>query len=452
MTCVPPCGDSRRLIPFDGSFRPSRGQCVSLEAEANMNKWIIAVALFLTVPSLGLAAPIVAPPAPETLVEGHTVFTVIENIYQANVTQEEFGAAVAVLVREYEAQNVATRFPGVLWFNDQYLVNPSAADNDENDYRYPCTGAVIAAEPGTVIPTDGAQNYFAGAANGDLYVESYHVTDPNDNVWDVDLWSQTGTGLSIWTVAMKNNQASYGEADDDSNCAAYTDSPTGGPTVGPFVDFPCEDAPFQDAGDCNRVIQTGLNPGVKDPGSNGVEYPCDGCEAIRYNALLYFRTVHLTAGATQKDHSVPSGDASGCHAGTAWPCPGGDDDAEGNSHPYNPYTQGDATTYFPGYTYDGYKNHGGSCDLTIATDGTSDCHATYDVQIYYGYAGGPLARDFYVFDTEGSTAPFHCHAEVADQYTPAEDGVPPEYCNQEDIVDEYYGPHYGSTQSNYGGQ
>ncbi|HET6403335.1 MAG TPA: hypothetical protein VFH78_01705, partial [Candidatus Thermoplasmatota archaeon] len=77
--------------------------------------------LVMAVPALGAATPIVVPPVPEQLVEGHTVFTVIEIVAVTATNETRFAAAVAVLVREYQARNAAQRFPGVLWFNDQYL-------------------------------------------------------------------------------------------------------------------------------------------------------------------------------------------------------------------------------------------------------------------------------------------------------------------------------------------
>lgn len=118
----------------------------------------VAAVLVMAVPALGAAAPIVVPPVPEQLVEGHTVFTVIEIISgeQTRTNETRFAAAVAVLVREYNnnARVNAQRFPGVLWFNDQYLVNPEQGDGPGGgaSFRYPCGGAVMAVNAGDPDP------------------------------------------------------------------------------------------------------------------------------------------------------------------------------------------------------------------------------------------------------------------------------------------------------------
>jgi hypothetical protein len=112
----------------------------------------VAAVLVMAVPALGAATPIVVPPVPEQLVEGHTVFTVIEIVAATATNETRFAAAVAVLVREYQADNRAQRFPGVLWFNDQYLVNPEQNVQNRANFRYPCGGAVIAVNAGDPDP------------------------------------------------------------------------------------------------------------------------------------------------------------------------------------------------------------------------------------------------------------------------------------------------------------
>lgn len=134
----------------------------------------VAAVLAMAVPALGAATPIVVPPVPEQLVEGHTVFTVIEIVAVTQTNETRFAAAVAVLVREYDAEVRNQRFPGVLWFNDQYLVNPSSAANNNAAFRYPCGGAVMAVNAGDPDPRvviarvgDGGNTY---GADGDLTV------------------------------------------------------------------------------------------------------------------------------------------------------------------------------------------------------------------------------------------------------------------------------------------
>lgn len=118
----------------------------------------VAAVLVMAVPALGAATPIVVPPVPEQLVEGHTVFTVIEIVAadREDTLEVRFAAAVAVLVREYQVDQAraAQRFPGVLWFNDQYLTNPynQIDANGAESFRYPCGGSVMAVNSGDPDP------------------------------------------------------------------------------------------------------------------------------------------------------------------------------------------------------------------------------------------------------------------------------------------------------------
>ena len=391
-----------------------------------MRKWIIPLAVLMVVPALGAAAPIVQPPEPETLVEGHTVFTVIEQINRNVQDRVEYGAAVAVLVREATINAGSFRFPGVLWFNDQYLVNPYYDDGGGADYRFPCTGAVLATNRGAGDPLA------AFTAGTPVYNESYQITDPNDHSWWVDKWIDPTVG-PIWVVAIMNNQAGINTADDGSTSCSPVDEgelnlpacPTGSGTLG-AQPLRCEDDSYAT--------------------SNG--------NAVSYNALLYFVLADLTVANTTKDHRTGSADlandVSGCHdsdpafagdggsdprthpwndsngdgqydvtptspttgiypMGTGvdnsasgenrgdWPCPNGDDSREGNSHTYNPY---DAGLVCPKCTNVG--GHGGS-------GGGADLHATRDVDIFYGTAPAPIRTNVVLTDREGSTAPFHCH-------------------------------------------
>ena len=122
------------------------------ETSLTQRAFAIAAILLLALPAMGAATPIVVPPVPEQLVEGHTVFTVIEILRATQTNETRFAAAVAVLVREYSANQRAERFPGVLWFNDQYLVNPVQDTMGAPSYRYPCGGAVLAVNAGDPDP------------------------------------------------------------------------------------------------------------------------------------------------------------------------------------------------------------------------------------------------------------------------------------------------------------
>ena len=392
-----------------------------------MRKWIIPLAVLLVVPALGAAAPIVQPPEPETLVEGHTVFTVIEQIQRNAVNVEEYGAAVAVLVRDATQNSASYRFPGVLWFNDQYLVNPYDQGEPDIEYRFPCTGAVLATNSGAGDPAP----LFAAATP--VYTESYTITDPNDHTWTVDKWVDPVAG-PIWVVAILNNQQGISTADDGSSSCSPVDE-----------------------GDALSLDQcpTGAGElGLQPLRCNDQEYIGTNGNAVSYNALLYFVLADLTVGGGVKDHNEGSADStndvSGCHdtdpffadeegpspanatdsggypdgattppdmggfhptltgrdQSTAgenrgrWDCPNGDDNAEGNSHPYNPFSAGLVCPNCAGQN----QAHGGS-------GGGANLHATRNVDIYYGTAPAPAVRNTVITDFEGSTAPFHCEGQ-----------------------------------------
>jgi len=262
-----------------------------------MNNRVMAItaALILGIPALGVAAPIVAPysgPEAEQLVEGHTVFTVIERQIETNTTSEKFAAAVAVLVREYRRDTAQARFPGVLWFNDQYLVNPNNAYDDAAAYRYPCGGAIMAVERGNPDPRaqlaevtanggtisspgasgntndyaridvdDGSTGGTAGVFSDTLgsadglgivsgvtgapvdYVESYLITDPNDHRWIIDKYQgysrttlsgsgPTSTTDYVWVVNTMGSPAFIPD-DGDTTCNPFWDLlDTSQPTTG----------------------------------------------------------------------------------------------------------------------------------------------------------------------------------------------------------------------------
>lgn len=337
----------------------------------------------------GLAsAMIVVPPTPEQLVEGHTVFMTLE-VGSRSTTAKDFAAAVAVLVKEYEEKRTAQRFPGVLWFNDQYVVEPEHGSRVTQRDRTPCTGAVIAVNRGGLVDRgdDGRWTLLDATYN-----ESYYITDVNDHSWIVDQWFARD-GLPAWSVAILNNQATYNVSDDGKrNCATFSDR------LCIPADVPYDEPICTGGGDSFRH---------KSPGDNGRSYP-----NVQYNALLYMRLVHLFNASTPKDHREGSGDwwndTAGCHADARrrFPCPAlpngtRDDDREGNSHPFHPDRP------WPLVRYAGEGNHGGSVDCADGSE--QGCHATREIDLYYGRMPMPLQRRFAVYDLEGSQAPFHCH-------------------------------------------
>lgn len=299
----------------------------------------------------GAATVLIVPAVPETLVEGHTVFVAIDTI-RIGTREERFAAAVAVLVTERVRNEFAQRFPGVLWFNDQYLIDPQEPRRSTTQDRTPCTGAVIAVNHGDewAVDQDLGGRY---TLIDPVYNESYLITDPNDRTWFVDEWF-TAAGPRAWTIALHNDQINSAKPDD---------------------------------GKCNK-------------GAYGGGF---GGGSVRYNALLYFRLDHLTVPDEPKNHTVGGDDrvfdAAACHPSPTnrWPCPGGDDDAEGNSHRASPA--------YP-VPRAGRGNHGGSADCDGVVRG---CHATRNILIFYGYVTPPVLRNYFLIDAEGRFAPYHCH-------------------------------------------
>lgn len=354
---------------------------------------------------IGAAAPVaVRGPATDALVEGHTVFTALESDNATNGSQL-YAAAVAILVREVSQDSVGFGAPGVLWFNDQYLIDPDSRPDAGKRERFPCTGAVMAVEMGAPDPRVGANAY-----NSSTYVESYHITDPNDNAWDIDKWRIDGPFMSyfVWTVAIMGHDQGYSTPDDGvSNCKTAVDG-----------------CPAQMTPDGCEVLspisrETGLQPLPlhKDPGANGGRYTCGSaatCSPLRYNALLYLFMGDLANRGAPKNHSAGStdaqDDASGCQTGTtplandSWSCPGDDDHREGNSHAFNPML-------LPGVIGVGGA-HGGSADCTGDGRANSNCHATASIDIYYGVAQTPMLRNYVIFDSEGATSYYHCDESV----------------------------------------
>ncbi|HWH09035.1 MAG TPA: hypothetical protein VNX21_07525, partial [Candidatus Thermoplasmatota archaeon] len=123
-------------------------------------------------------------------------------------------------------------------------------------------------------------------------------------------------------------------------------------------------------------------PYADEAWSTGAGYPDGGSERrkYRYNALVVdfldapeAPTPGFSVAGPALPHSFAA--ASGCHQAG---CPGGDDDAEGNSHPFWPYA-----AFQPG------RPHAGP-------------HATRLVSIGYGPAPEVLVRSFRLVDADAS--------------------------------------------------
>lgn len=385
--------------------------------------WVAVKALLALLATTSLAAagvsfatPIVVGPIPDQLIEGHTVFATIEAVTSAT-GGEHFAAAVVVLVQERVVESRSARFPGVLWFSDQYLVNPNHGDEglelpdpfpEPELVRYPCSGAVLAMDASSAsdFPLDANGTYFHG--NASAYVESYFIRDVHDNDWITDKW-RLPDGSLLWSVPIMNDQSRYAERDDGA-CEGSV-----------AVDVPCEGMPNIPTYGCSpvgpKMSQYGLplpTTHARSPGDNGWNYPCGNetapCRPIMYNGLLYFRLDDLRSPGAPKDHTEDSSDwnsdVAGCDAANeAYPCPDGDDDREGNSHPFNPERP------WPAEELAGRGNHGGSDDCDGDGLAEQPCHATRRIRIVYGVAAVPLVREYWLVDLEGSDAPYHCHDE-----------------------------------------
>src|SRR5581483_799910 len=409
--------------------------------------------------------------------------------------------------------------PGVLWFNDQYLVNPSSLSIGSNSYRYPCGGAVMAVNQGDPDPrmllvdagdrtlptatrqggsdhdlvtgvgygdnrslvgvntanpdvyTDTGPSVIQGGAGSD-YVESYTITDPNDHTWQIDKYQAythdgltSGTGQTIynypvWVVNIMGGRVFIPD-DGTTSCQPYVDqvlSQVYGtapvppadqvypeeqsrslycstPTLqghGSPLDMPARDQPGEPC-KTNYVEPAGNSPsGAGVPGDNtsggycydgnvhtaGTNCTDTNLYPVRiYNALLYFHfeDLHTTGVIT---HDASNTDTNGCQAGTEWACPNGDDNAEGNSHPFNPYGDSSvspgsgpntAQACPPAAEGSNPVNHGGSAGSNLC----NHSHAVAQIDLYFSPAGRPMpplnphpgdaTRDS---DTQGSSAPF----------------------------------------------
>lgn len=350
-------------------------------------------------------------PTPDNVVEGHIVFTTIQ---PARIPGEkgELAAAVAILVRERTFYEASFRFPGVLWFNDQYLTDPNVVKTEGDELRHPCTGAVLAVNRGEMDPRALVNASLLNAAS---YNESYSIMDPNNKPWLIDKWN---VSRALADAATGQDTASVPGATENvtiwsvplQGASAFSTVPDNGE---------CDRDPYRD-GARSRT------------GDNGFGYPCGGnggpsCrKGASYNAVLFFylRDLHVIGAA--KNHTAGStdraNDVSGCHENGSpqfehrWPCPGGNDEREGNSHAYNPEPVGVRNLE--------RNSHGLSADCTGDGVVDHDCHTTRQVDVYYWTAPNWVPKNVVLVDTSGSDAPFHCHQDPSEEVCepPFDDG------------------------------
>lgn len=415
---------------------------------------LVALAL-VGATGFALAQPIDEPPRPESLVEGHTVFATLDALqYGADTAAAPVRVSVGAPETDAEvARTTVERFPGILWFNDQYLVSPELSietgglgigytvearygaalavlvrADDGRGVRSPCGGAILVVNAGDPDPRASAATP-AEDLLAYTYLGSSLVTDPNDHTWVVDKYERDG--LLVWAVNMNGAPAftpdvlpgvrALGERVGD-HCAPANElasdlvEPVGaqplcgaGPSPSlqapPFRDDPCMD--------------------YAEPSTGGYCYGgpfydfatgCMEAPTRLYNALLVFDWEELRVAGAPRDHSdLFSTDTNGCSDPSEYYCPTGapwshgDEEMEGMSHSFHPVV--------PPHWEDGSvcgvegsqnpTNHGGSALPYGACD---YLHGTAQVDVYFSGAWRPpepAERAFDVLDLDGSSAPFY---------------------------------------------
>lgn len=328
---------------------------------------------------VGFAAPIILPPADETLVEGHTVYARLEMGHVAPLQAAAVAAAPTEAPAGADERFAPTRGGGgVRWFNDQDLVAAPAGGLaavavlvretlPDGRHRAPCTGAVLATPWGAPDP----RNVMSDPSSV-TYVASFHVTDPNDRWWNVDLWL-LGSGEPVWAVAVGSEWGRDVPDDGDSHCPAQGEA-----------------SPAAAVGE-NGLAYPGRVAPLPVPLPDRVQE-----NPFRYNALLVLPTRPLAdvAAGAPRDHAAGAGDLhrdhTACHEQK---CPGGDEMREGNSHAFR-LLPAEASTREP--------RHGGSADCRGDATADAACHGTAAVSLYYGTAPQPLVRQYILFDFDGS--------------------------------------------------
>ncbi len=181
-------------------------------------------ALALTLPAYAAATQVVLPGLVEEVVEGHTVFAVVEKVRFENRTVE--AAAVAVLVRERSVSR--SNFKGVLWFNDQYLVSPTYVNR--TSFRYPCGGSILAVNAGDPDPRTMSVSY---NRVDQVQVRDDRADDPYDTLGQEDAAYEDPDPGAYRQSADYSNLGRAHRRDYD-NGAAIDDAGTPGATPGSF--------------------------------------------------------------------------------------------------------------------------------------------------------------------------------------------------------------------------
>ncbi len=425
----------------------------------NIRKLLVAlVVAAIAAPAMASATTFSSGPKNEQVVEGHTVFALIEKVNQ--------GWAIAGLVREIT--------PKVLWFNDQYLVG------DED--RYPCGGFVFAVPEGSQSPMSRGINTFEPLTTEEYeYLESYRITDPNDFTWEIDLYSfsydhQTDPNSPldlfnsannlVWVVSVLNTNI---PDDGTSSCQPIVDAPTAG-YLDPGLNAMCySGGQYYDDGaqrcgpntpDCAGIRQA--YPDTQDFDGDGVSGPAGGpvvqttpnalgpvCDWPRlYNFLLFGYWNDLSGRSSRgtdvrdgdnkeygcsdangdgvtdctvgsPDFGADNEDKNGCEEGPYAPdtiqydCVDDadsvdDDDNEGNSHAYNPTmcdNNGDGVIDLADTDFDGFPDD-------TPCWGELHTHETARVDLYFSSTfrpDPPISPNYVINDLVGSAAPFHAH-------------------------------------------
>ncbi|HVL47501.1 MAG TPA: hypothetical protein VM889_02995 [Candidatus Thermoplasmatota archaeon] len=297
---------------------------------------------------------------------------------------------------------------GIPMIEDEYNINyvESYFITDPNDHSFYVDKYIVRLDLGDVSSSEDWDDVFD--TNNDGEDTTTAVTDAEESPYHTDLTvagETIHTGLvmdyPIWVVNILG-AASFTADDGVTSCQAFIDNPPQGyfqptnPLVNGGASY-CYDG--------NTVGPDGcIYDGYARNTTYNVPSPEDGLvyhNYRRYNAeiVLYMKDLKVVQ-AAGKEHGVAGADASdtnGCESGaytryedgsssykgTEWTCPNGDDDAEGNSHPFNPLDQGAGTP--------------------------THAHDTARLDLYYSGTyrpQEPSQRNFVIFDLEGSSAPF----------------------------------------------
>ncbi|HVL48870.1 MAG TPA: hypothetical protein VM889_09960 [Candidatus Thermoplasmatota archaeon] len=412
---------------------------------------VAAVAAIVILPGVVVAGQVVSNGTKfktEQVIEGHNVFTVVQAMTNKNIT------GVTVLVREKVVSGGKLWFNDQYLISPQQAMSSANANLTDCAYepdgsyacnRYPCGGFVMVVPAGTprfrtpeerggtltpVIDAAGRPSPFNSPEWTANWQEQYFITDPNDHTFVVDKYqisysynqydkiedfpngpaqgTQTAYTIGSTVAWFVNILGSPDFTSDDgvSNCGAYIDNPPAGYNQPALIDgqLVCYDGNVEGPDGCTYDAYAHNTSYPRPSPEDGVVYH----NYRRYNAevVMFMNDLpgRTTNGAT---HNLSSTRATnGCDSNTyqrnadgtstsvksEWTCFDDNDNAEGFSHPFNPFLPDPSDP-----DYDAEHKHD---------------TALIDIWYYPRYRPhnpsptDRAARSWAIYDTEGSTAPF----------------------------------------------